>query len=918
MPPTDTTLSFGYWLRRQRQALDLTQGSLARQVGCATVTIQKIERDERRPSRQMAERIADALAVDAAMRPNFVAAALGERSVLQLRLADRPLDPTRPRLAHNLPIPYTPFFGRQGELAQIATRLADPTCRLLTLAGPGGIGKTRLAIAATMQHAVSFADGACFVALTGVTQGALIADEILRTLETPSPAYAWVQLVEALRGRELLLVLDNFEQLVESAGLLADLLEAAPKVKLLVTSRTRLNLAAEWLIPLAGLAVPESAASLDVEESPADDVESYSAVQLFVHGVRRLQPDVSLTSGDAAAIVRICRLLDGNPLAIELAAGWTRTLSPAAVLAELGRGLDLLATTQRDAPERHRSIRAVFDHTWTLLTPREQSILRQLAVFRGGFTPVSAAAVAGAIPADLVGIVDKSWIRMHPNGRGEMHELVRQYCEERLEREHEAQSGESVAAVYDRFGGYIVGFVRGQIVNANYASEVVGALVAEAGNIQAVWDWVVMHGTAAAGTDLANALLFLAEMTGRLHSVLQFYAAARGRLIAQLDASVERRSMAGAMLGYLEHNCCLLNRRLGLLQEMQAAVARLQALIDAGVTMPDLVQVILRDYGCHAYELGRWARAQQYHATMLHAVTTHPLDYTVVGREKGPPFWAAHEHTDLGNCAVMAGDYPAAHAEFRQASALREAIGEHRFRAHHFTRLAGLYVLEGDPMAALSIAQQAVHLSEAFGDRMGLGYAYLALGRVHAALGHDAIAQALLDDALAMGRESGELRLVLEPLAELGRLELAQGNIVAAKAHFDAGLEAFAKLGEPHSNYIVGVWLGLGWVALAEDDWDTARRRFVQTVTAQGAAAWQMLDAAAGLAEVCAVQGRVDDAAALLGLVAASPSTAAFTRRRVTQAAARLGLTLAAAPPDDWRAALAELLARLQMSPAPQ
>ncbi len=825
----------------------------------------------------------------------------------------------KPTPYRNVPPTRTPFFGRGGELAQIAADLADPNCRLLTLVGPGGIGKTRLAIAATTQNAASFADGACFVGLTSVTQGELLANEILHSLDMPSPSYPWVQLVEALCDRALLLVLDNFEQLVESAGRLADLLDAAPKLKLLVTSRTRLNLAAEWLIPLAGLAVPDTPAEGVVElvaaESPPvaawSQVEAYSAVQLFVHGMRRLQPDVALTPADAATTVRICRLVDGNPLAIELAAGWTRTLSPAAVLAELGRGLDLLATTQRDAPERHRSIRAVFDHTWALLTPREQGVLRQLAVFRGGFTPASAAVVAGATAADLAGLVDKSWLRMRPNDRGEMHELVRQYCEERLEHEHEALSGESVAAVRDRFGVYIAAYLREQIAGANFRHKVTGALVAELGNIQAVWDWVVQHGSVEVGLDLVWAIYILADMLAWMHPMVQLFASERPRLVAQLQPTADpvRRAVAGAMLSWIEYACAHLYRRLGLLAEEQGALTRLQALIDAGVATPDMPHHILMDKGLQAQVHGRWAEARRMYAAMLYGVTLHPVDYTVMGRETGSIFLSAHCHGLAAWCALLEGDYPTAHARFRRAIALREAIGELRFRAHNLSIWAWLQYLEGDTATALHTAQQALQLSRSFGDQLGMRYACVSLGRVQTAIGQDEAARASLYDALMLGRQSGELRLILEPLTELGRLELARGNVAAAKAHFDAGLAAFAKLNEPHSVFIVGVWLGLGWAALAEQDWETARRRFVQTATAVGCTAWQLLDAAAGLAEVDMAQGRVDEAAALLAVVAAAPPTAAFTRRRAADTSARLGLTLPDAALPDWRAALAARLA---------
>ena len=920
MPQTDTTLSFGYWLRRQRQALDLTQAVLARRVGCATVTIQKIERDERRPSRRMAERLADALAVDASARLHFVAVALGERSVGHLQLSEHPVDPTHTRGAHNLPAAPTPFFGRQLELAQIATRLADADCHLLTIVGPGGIGKTRLAVAAASQHAADFADGACFVPLTAVTQGALLADEILRALDVPSPSFAWVQLVETLRDREMLLVLDNFEQLVDTAGLLADLLDAAPKLKLLVTSRTRLNLKAEWLIPLQGLDIPPVPVTEPTmylaEETPLPvdwaRLETYSAVQLFLHVMRRLDPNVALTPTAATAIPRLCRLVDGNPLAIELAAGWTRTLSPGDVLADVERGLDLLATAQRDTPERHRSMRVVFDHTWTLLTPNEQSILRQLAVFRGGFTSAAAAAVAGAGVADLAALVDKSWLRMYPNDRGTMHELVRQNCE----RDYAAVSGENAATVRDRFGLYITTYMRQQTSRMGFHNDVAVALANELGNLQAVWEWVLQRGTAEAGEDLVISLFFIGEMLGWLQPVLEIFATVRPRLAAQLasDSDPERRAVAGAILSRIEYSCAQLYRRPGLLSEADAAVVRLQKLVEAGVTAPAMAHLVLGYFGIRAFFQGRWKEARQWHAAMLDAVTTHSIMYTSLTRASD--FWAAICHANMAWAALAEGDYPAAHANYRRALALRQQIGDMRYLGNNLAMLAMLLNIEGDVTAAHTFAQQAVQICTSYGDQIGLALARTTLGQVHAAMGEFDTAQALFYDALTMGRRSGQLRTILESLTELGRLELARGKVATARGHFDDALAAFAKLNEPHSNFVIGAWLGLGWVALAEQKWDTAQRRFLQTATATGAAAWQMLDAAAGLAEMCVSQGRLQDAVALLGLVAASPPTAAFTRRRVMETAARLGLTLSNSPLVDWRAELDTHLARLA-TPAP-
>ena len=230
-----------------------------------------------------------------------------------------------------------------------------------------------------------------------------------------------------------------------------------------------------------------------------------------------------------------------------------------------------------------------------------------------------------------------------------MHELMRQYCEERLNREHEALSGETLAAVYDRFGVYLSAFMREQISRINFQREASGALVAELGNLQAVWDWVVRHGTVEAGVDLVVSLYFLAEMLGWLHPVLQILATARPRLTVQLQPGLdaERRYIAGAMLGWLEWSSASLYRRLGLLQQAQSSLDNLARLIEQGVTSADMPQLFAQIAGLQAFYQGRWSEARRLHAALLHAVTMQPTDYTVMGSEKGPAFWAAHSHAFL-------------------------------------------------------------------------------------------------------------------------------------------------------------------------------------------------------------------------------------------------------------------------------
>ena len=370
--------------------------------------------------------------------------------------------------AHNLPSDPTPFVGREAELAQVAGHLADPACRLLTLLGPGGIGKTRLAIQDARAQVAGFTDGVWFVDLAPVTSADLLASTILHGLSVhASGVDAQLQLVDYLRDKQLLLVLDNFEHLLAATDLLADLLRSASRLKLLVTSRVRLNLPQEWLLPLAGLDLPAPRDGADLGEEQDDSAEPnaaprstapalarYGATALFVDRARRLQPDFRASGKEAVAILRICQLLDGMPLAIELAAAHTRSLSLEKIAQELEHGLQLLSTSVRDVPERQRSMTAAFAHSWRLLSEHQRSILRQASIFQGSWTANAAKAVTGAARADLEELIDASWLRLGADGRYVMHELTRQYCAEKLAAEHHGVTGEVADRVRDRHAAW--------------------------------------------------------------------------------------------------------------------------------------------------------------------------------------------------------------------------------------------------------------------------------------------------------------------------------------------------------------------------------------------------------------------------------------------------------------------------------
>jgi predicted ATPase/transcriptional regulator with XRE-family HTH domain len=358
---------------------------------------------------------------------------------------------------HHLPIPPTPLIGRDEDRARLLSRLKDPACRLVTLTGMGGIGKTRLALQAASdllpEHdaASPFVHGVAFVPLTAVIAPEPL-DDLLATAVASALDFALsgrgaptVEIVQYLREKSLLLVLDDVEHL-PAGPFLASLLQEAPALKILATSRGRLNVRGEWVVDLPSLGVP---ADDDPDFGP--DLMRFSAIELFVRMAQTLAPDFALSTETGPAVRRICRLVAGLPLGIELAASWIRMLTCDEIADEIERSIDFLSANLQDVPERHRSLRAVFATSWERLGSEEQQALRQLAIFLGSFTREPAAAVAGATLPRLAALVDRSLVRPHPTGRAgpgghvryELLAPVRQYAAEHLAQAGEASEGRS-------------------------------------------------------------------------------------------------------------------------------------------------------------------------------------------------------------------------------------------------------------------------------------------------------------------------------------------------------------------------------------------------------------------------------------------------------------------------------------------
>jgi non-specific serine/threonine protein kinase len=445
-----TDLSFGRWLQRRRKALDLTQAELSRRVGCAAVTVHKIETGELRPSRQLAHRLADELAVAPAERDSFVRFARSGSNAEVLTSLPAGRDPTgapvSPRRRHNLPHATTRFFGREAEVSA-GTTLLRGAARLLTLTGVGGIGKTRLGLEVALALVDRFADGVWFVDLAPLTEPGLLLPTVAGVVGVradPSQPLDSAFFRE-VGDYELLLVLDNCEHLADACSRLVEtILSHAPKVKILTTSRVALRVHGEVQRAVGPLALPPRGST------QLRQLQEYASVGLLVERVRAVEPRFVVTDENAPALVQICHRLDGIPLALELAAARANVLTVELIARRLGDRFQLLTAGSRTALPRHQTLRATLDWSYELLTPRDQRMFAHLAVFAGSWALEAAEMVAagGDIgPPDvldgLAALIDHSLVTAEDQ-RGQRRyrllETIRQYALERLLRSGDAAS----------------------------------------------------------------------------------------------------------------------------------------------------------------------------------------------------------------------------------------------------------------------------------------------------------------------------------------------------------------------------------------------------------------------------------------------------------------------------------------------
>ncbi len=404
----------------------------------------------------------------------------------QLGILTSPSTETYLRPRENLPRQTTPFIGRDTELDELHTILGSPDVRLVTILALGGMGKTRIALEAAAQQLNNFPDGVYFIPLQALTDIEQIIRAIASSCYYPFQAdddrSQKQQVLDFLANKHMLLLVDNFEHLLDASSLLNEILHIAPAVKLLVTSREKLNLMGETIYVLQGMEIPK-------QETPKEAI-GYDAVQLLQQGVRRVQPDWQITPDNLHIVTRICRLTYGMPLGIVLAASWLDVYSLERISDEIEKSADILETEMRDVPERQRSIRAVFEYSWKRLKPNEQNVLMKMSVFKGGCSPQAVEHITGAHPRNLQSLVNKALLSKNRQGRYDIHELLRQYAEERLR----AQGSLEVAKeAHFKYYAQVISDIYPRLLSPD-ERQVTDQVEQDFDNFRMAWDYAIDHG----------------------------------------------------------------------------------------------------------------------------------------------------------------------------------------------------------------------------------------------------------------------------------------------------------------------------------------------------------------------------------------------------------------------------------------
>lgn len=768
--------------------------------------------------------------------------AVKRAAVLNLLSADPAAEASLSGFPSRLPAWTTRFVGREHELNDLTRLVWNEQVRLVTLLAIGGMGKTRLALACAESWQDRFRDGVFFVPLTSLT----LPDQLLFAIAGRIGCVFQAdkrppkrQLLDFLSGKNVLLMLDNFEHLLESSPVVSEILEAAPEVRVLVTSRERLNLVAESVFTLSGLNYPTQ---------NGDNLFSYAAIRLFLQTARRVQPN--FIPDDPNSVMRLCQLVQGMPLAIELAASHIRLLSTGDIVSEIERSLDFLGVTARDLPERLRSIRAVFEWSWGRLTAEEQAVFRRWAVFRGSPAREAVTVVTGASLPTLSSLVDKALLWRNPlTHRFETHELLRQAAEEKLE-----QAGE-VASIRARFSRFYLSLLQARQTHFQDSRQIdaVAEIRHDIPNILQALQWAVQERNYALLNPVLHSLWLYYHISGQLQDGWTVFSEV-GTTLQESQPDPRSKGVLGALLAYQARLCVELGHH-----DMADWLAdQSQPLLDHSGTDDDRAFLALTR---------GWRNMLAWRAT--EAIRPHFQRALALYQKSGNMWGTALALYGMGgSCFGRLGvDEPnldEARLFTEQALAIQQTLGD----VHHLARTFKQLGMIADQAREYDRGEQwtleSLRLNQLLGNRLRQA------GDLNN-LAVSALNQCEFDKAIRYGQESltiyrnsGKAEGILQALGNLAGTYRRAGQYVQAHAYAAEGV-ALAR-GTEHTNWLINCLLTLGWCARAFGAYDEARQHFAQVVQI-GASSNEPQDMIEGLIQVTAValeQRNLSDAQQML------------------------------------------------------
>lgn len=799
---------------------------------------------------------------------------------------------------NNLPPQPTAFIGRKKELVEINKQLQDMACKLLTLTGPGGIGKTRLAIQAAQQVVANgqiqndeqalFRHGVCFVSLASLSSVDFMISAIAEAINFSffSGEDHEEQLVSFLREKHLLIIIDNLEHLLDGIDVIAHILLQAPNVKVIATSRERLNLRGEWVMEIQGMDYPslEELAEMmeeletavvthnatDIHAPPINPTD-YSAIHLFYQSAQRVSFDFDPMPNEQKFIVEICKLVEGIPLAIELAASWARVLSCEEIASEIKQSYDFLETSWRDMPERHRSLQTVFDYSWNLLSRRERDTMRKLSVFKGGFQRESATQVANASLMSLTNLVDKSFLYRNTAGssrgvRYEMHDLLRQYAQEKLNDDLVEQE-----ATQDKHCHHFAEFVAEQYrkITQGRQIETLNEMSEEIENIRAGWRWAVTKGLTAVMAQYTDALFYFYDVRSWIEEGVEMFETAVS--VLNLDIKMNGQQPSETLILYAR----LLARhgrfcyRVGKPDKARQYLEQALVILEEHEQSQEIA-FVYNQLGYIAYRLGQHSRSIEL------------CEYSIrLCREHKHHISLAEALQVLGEVAEVKGEYTQAKQLHEEALVINESINNRRGIATSLNRLGHMAWRLGEYQEAKTRCQESLSIGKELGDRRGIAMAFKNLGNIYSDLDDHHRAQRYYRRGLRISNEIGHRWGIA---AFLNNLAMEAWEL----QDFDRGrnlclesLEIWRELG--YQLGMASTLETLGSISASQGQLEEARSYFIEalTISIEIHTKPLALDIMVGLANIAARRGYPKRAIEVLAFIRAQPTADQETQGKI-------------------------------------